>query len=84
MVLPLHASILSKHDFETYKPMFGLYLDIQKQLVLEELPPDEMRGRWKSFVGKWYVRFTESIILYEKCFYKVQLTNICEESWRTS
>ena len=35
--------------------MFELYLDIQKQKVLEELPDDEAKGRWKSFVGKWYV-----------------------------
>lgn len=33
--------------------MFALYLDIQKQLVLEELPEMEVKGRWKSFVGKW-------------------------------
>ncbi|MCJ1464604.1 hypothetical protein MMC07_003217 [Pseudocyphellaria aurata] len=53
VTLPLEASTLSKHDFDIYKPMFGLYLDIQKQLVLEELSDDEVRGRWKSFVGKW-------------------------------
>ncbi|MCJ1231989.1 hypothetical protein MMC12_008670 [Toensbergia leucococca] len=52
-ILPLHAARLSKHDYATYKPMFGLYLDIQKQLVLEDLSEDEVRGRWKSFVGKW-------------------------------
>jgi len=34
--------------------MFALYLEIQKQLVLEDLPQNEARGRWKSFVGKWY------------------------------
>jgi len=33
--------------------MFALYLDIQKQLVLEDLEADEVKGRWKSFVGKW-------------------------------
>jgi hypothetical protein len=49
----LHASQLSKHDWDKYKPMFALYLDIQKQLVLEDLSESEMRGRWKSFVGKW-------------------------------
>lgn len=54
VILPLNASPLSKQDFETYKPMFGLYLDIQKQLILEELADDEVKGRWKSFVGKWY------------------------------
>jgi len=34
--------------------MFALYLDIQKQLVLEDLDEHEARGRWKSFIGKWY------------------------------
>ena len=53
--LPFQASELHKHDFKTFKPMFKLYLDIQKQKVLEELPDDEVKGRWKSFVGKWYV-----------------------------
>lgn len=52
--LPFQASTLSKHAFELYKPMFALYLDIQKQLILEELPEEEVRGRWKSFLGKWY------------------------------
>lgn len=33
--------------------MFALYLDIQKQLVFEDLAKDEVKGRWKSFVGKW-------------------------------
>lgn len=54
MTLPLEALTLSKHDFDVYKPMFGLYLEIQKQLIIEELSDDEVRGRWKSFVGKWY------------------------------
>ncbi len=51
--LPFHASPLGKGHYSHYKPMFGLYLDIQKQKVLEELPEDEVKGRWKSFVGKW-------------------------------
>ncbi|MCJ1300174.1 hypothetical protein MMC08_002968 [Hypocenomyce scalaris] len=37
----------------TYKPLFSLYLDVQKQLILEDLAEDEVRGRWKSFMGKW-------------------------------
>lgn len=53
--LPFEASRLHSHDFEAFKPMFELYLDIQKQKVLEELPDDEAKGRWKSFVGKWYI-----------------------------
>ncbi|KAM0795401.1 hypothetical protein BDR22DRAFT_894252 [Usnea florida] len=53
MHLPFQALKLHKHDFEALKPMFELYLDIQKQKVLEELPNDEVHGRWKSFIGKW-------------------------------
>ncbi|MCJ1453247.1 hypothetical protein MMC28_003593 [Mycoblastus sanguinarius] len=52
-LLPFNAPGLSKHSFKDYKPIFGLYLDIQKQLILENLPDSEVRGRWKSFVGKW-------------------------------
>ena len=55
MHLPFQASKLRKHDLEALKPMFELYLDIQKQKVLEDLPNDEVQGRWKSFVGKWYI-----------------------------
>jgi hypothetical protein len=33
--------------------MFALYLDIQKGMVLDELDEHEVRGRWKSFLGKW-------------------------------
>ncbi|KAI9678895.1 MAG: hypothetical protein M1829_001880 [Trizodia sp. TS-e1964] len=51
--LPFNSLPLFKHDFEAYRHMFALYLDIQKQLTLEELDPDEARGRWKSFVGRW-------------------------------
>lgn len=63
VVLPLEASTLSKHDFDICKPMFGLYLEIQKQLVLEELSDDQVRGRWKSFVGKWYAWSRNSSLL---------------------
>lgn len=52
-LLPFQAQRLTKHDFASCKPMFALYLDIQKQLVLEDLEADEVKGRWKSFVGKW-------------------------------
>ncbi|KAI4128813.1 MAG: hypothetical protein LQ347_004026 [Umbilicaria vellea] len=53
VTLPFHNSNLTKHDLTTYKPMFALYLDVQKQLILEDLPEDEVKGRWKSFIGKW-------------------------------
>lgn len=29
-----------------------MYLDIQKGIFLEDLGEDEVKGRWKSFVGK--------------------------------
>lgn len=51
--LPLNSRHLTKHDFKTFKPMFALYLDIQKGKDMEELDDKEVRGRWKSFVGKW-------------------------------
>ena len=51
--LPLGASSLYKGDFTAYEPMFAHYLDIQKQIDLEDLPESEVKGRWKSFVGKW-------------------------------
>ncbi|KAL4820823.1 hypothetical protein BDW67DRAFT_180380 [Aspergillus spinulosporus] len=51
--LPFQARELRKRDLETYKPMFAMYLDIQKGKILEELSEEEVKGRWKSFVGKW-------------------------------
>ncbi|KAL9022300.1 MAG: hypothetical protein Q9185_000542 [Variospora sp. 1 TL-2023] len=53
VTLPFHAQLLRKSDLKTYKPMFGLYLDIQKQLFLEDMEDREVRGRWKRFVGRW-------------------------------
>ncbi|MCJ1385106.1 hypothetical protein MMC17_008225 [Xylographa soralifera] len=52
-LLPFQACHLSKHDYSLQKPLFALYLDVQKQLALEDLSQTEARGRWKSFVGKW-------------------------------
>lgn len=52
--LPYQARPLSKHDFDAYKPLFQSYLDIQKHIQLDELEEREARGRWKSFVSKWY------------------------------
>ncbi|EXJ67779.1 uncharacterized protein A1O5_09125 [Cladophialophora psammophila CBS 110553] len=51
--LPHGARELSRHDLPAYRPLFALYLDIQKQLNLEDLDDVEVKGRWKSFVGKW-------------------------------
>ncbi|KAF2500067.1 hypothetical protein BU16DRAFT_569852 [Lophium mytilinum] len=52
-VLPYRARTLIKQDFTAYKPLFASYLDIHKQLYLEELEEHEARGRWKSFLSKW-------------------------------
>jgi hypothetical protein len=49
----LSARKISKHDLPAYRPMFALYLDIQKQIDIDTLDETEVKGRWKSFVGKW-------------------------------
>ncbi|KAF9740117.1 hypothetical protein PMIN06_003741 [Paraphaeosphaeria minitans] len=53
VTLPYHAKELSKRHFEKYKPLFQSYLDIQKQIILDELDEREAKGRWKSFIGRW-------------------------------
>ena len=50
----MQARELSKRDLPTHEPMFAMYLDIQKGIILEDLSEEEVKGRWKSFVGKWY------------------------------
>ncbi|EED19535.1 conserved hypothetical protein [Talaromyces stipitatus ATCC 10500] len=52
-VLPYNARQLSKRDLSTLEPMFAMYLDIQKGLVLEDMDEKEVMGRWKSFIKKW-------------------------------
>jgi hypothetical protein len=51
--LPYNSRPLTKRDCEVFKPMFALYLDIQKGKILDELDEVEVKGRWKSFIGKW-------------------------------
>jgi hypothetical protein len=51
--LPFEARPLIRHDLKEYRSMFALYLDIQKQKDIEDIPGDEVKGRWKSFMGKW-------------------------------
>ncbi|KAK4164527.1 hypothetical protein QBC43DRAFT_369882 [Cladorrhinum sp. PSN259] len=52
--LPFDARQLSfKSDFDTFKPLFAYYLDLQKQLDIRSLSETELLGRWKSFLGKW-------------------------------
>ena len=53
--LPFGVRGLSRHhDLEGYRPLFGLYLDVQKRIELADLEDHEAKGRWKSFVNKWY------------------------------
>lgn len=52
-VLPYNARQLSKSDLSQLKPMFAMYLDIQKGLVIEDMDEQEIMGRWKSFIKKW-------------------------------
>ncbi|KAF2111753.1 hypothetical protein BDV96DRAFT_461175, partial [Lophiotrema nucula] len=53
VVLPYKAQKLHKSQYEEFKPLFQSYLDIQKQIHLEDLDEREAKGRWKSFVGRW-------------------------------
>lgn len=53
MILPFQAQELSRRSLEVYSPLFAMYLDIQKGIVIEDLNEEEMKGRWKSFVRKW-------------------------------
>jgi hypothetical protein len=54
VVLPYKAKPLSKRQYEDYKPLFQSYLDIQKNIQLDELDEREAKGRWKSFISRWY------------------------------
>ncbi|KAJ5167883.1 uncharacterized protein N7482_003477 [Penicillium canariense] len=53
VILPYQARELSRRDLEAFEPMFAMYLDIQKGLIIEELKDEEVKGRWKSFIRKW-------------------------------
>ncbi|PWY92615.1 hypothetical protein BO70DRAFT_281812 [Aspergillus heteromorphus CBS 117.55] len=53
ITLPFQARELRKRDLAHYTPMFDMYLDIQKGIFLDDLSEEELKGRWKSFVGKW-------------------------------
>ncbi|KAL0469464.1 hypothetical protein QR685DRAFT_288464 [Neurospora intermedia] len=51
--LPFNSRQLSRSDYPNFEPLFAQYLDIQKQLYIDDLDNYELRGRWKSFVKKW-------------------------------
>ncbi|KAG2412328.1 hypothetical protein HFD88_009885 [Aspergillus terreus] len=53
VVLPFQARELSKRDLSEFAPMFAMYLDIQKGIIMEEISEEEVKGRWKSLIRKW-------------------------------
>lgn len=55
--LPFRAGPLSKHDLDSCHELFALYLDAQKRINIEDIDDKEVKGRWKSFVKKWYAAF---------------------------
>lgn len=54
MKLPYKAKPLSKRQYEEYKPLFQSYLNIQKNIQLDDIDEREAKGRWKSFISRWY------------------------------
>lgn len=53
MRLPYQRLPIDKRDFKHYEALFADYLDIQKGLDIDALSADEVKGRFKSFLGKW-------------------------------
>ncbi|KAF7544553.1 hypothetical protein G7046_g9761 [Stylonectria norvegica] len=51
--LPCGARPLSKADLRAFEPLLAEYLSLQKQRDVDAMDDRELRGRWKSFVGKW-------------------------------
>jgi hypothetical protein len=53
VALPYQQRQLDKRDLDAYENILAHYLDIQKGLDYEDLTKEEIKGRWKSFMGKW-------------------------------
>ncbi|KAH7400515.1 hypothetical protein DE146DRAFT_465288 [Phaeosphaeria sp. MPI-PUGE-AT-0046c] len=53
VALPYKAKPLSRRQYDEYRPLFQSYLDIQKQIQLDDLDEREAKGRWKSFISRW-------------------------------
>ncbi|VUC20026.1 unnamed protein product [Clonostachys rosea] len=53
VTLPFSARQLTKTDMSAFMPLFADFLSVQKQIDVGELDEREVRGRWKSFMGKW-------------------------------
>ncbi|CAH0052861.1 unnamed protein product [Clonostachys solani] len=53
VTLPFSARQLTKADMAAFMPLFADFLSLQKQIEVGDLDEREVRGRWKSFMGKW-------------------------------
>ena len=53
MRLPFNQRELHRRHLERYTNLFADYLDLQKGHDIADLTEDEVKGRWKSFMGKW-------------------------------
>lgn len=53
IVLPFNQAQLHRRHLERYHNLFADYLDLQKGHDIADFSEDEVKGRWKSFMGKW-------------------------------
>ncbi|XXG95641.1 hypothetical protein Hte_001910 [Hypoxylon texense] len=51
--LPFGSRPLQRSDLENFRPLLAQYLEVQKQKDIAGMDEREVKGRWKSFVGKW-------------------------------
>jgi len=51
--LPFNQRELHRRHLQRYTNLFADYLDLQKGHDIADLTEDEVKGRWKSFMGKW-------------------------------
>ncbi|KAK4199743.1 hypothetical protein QBC40DRAFT_202167, partial [Triangularia verruculosa] len=51
--IPFNRAPLSKSSLHSHTPLFQSYLRHVKNIELPSLLETEVKGRWKSFIGKW-------------------------------
>ncbi|OTB00933.1 hypothetical protein M426DRAFT_323922 [Hypoxylon sp. CI-4A] len=51
--LPFDSRPLVRSDLDAFKPLLAHYLDVQKGKDITTMDEREVKGRWKSFIGKW-------------------------------
>lgn len=78
VALPYKAKPLSRRQYDEYRPLFQSYLDIQKQIQLDDLDEREAKGRWKSFISRWYAYNLDYVYPQDAKILTLQ------ESWRSS